>query len=125
MVVEVARCFNDNFSSFNMTAISPGYTNILLRGALHHIRSSDQVGSVQWLADIESFRKALRLFKHRWKISGKWLDREDDCCCYANFRLRSENYLREIDSAAQAVTSAPLCEYSGFVRPQGNRLGLC
>jgi hypothetical protein len=71
IVIDVARAFNANFSSFNMTAIPPGYTNIIFRAALQHIRSSSQVGSSQWLSDLESLRKALWFFKHRWKISGK------------------------------------------------------
>jgi hypothetical protein len=37
----------------------------------------------------------------------------------------TENYLGEIDRAAEAITSAPLCEYTGFVYPHGNRPGLC
>jgi hypothetical protein len=38
IVIDVARAFNANFSSFNMTAIPPGYTNIIFRSALQHIR---------------------------------------------------------------------------------------
>jgi hypothetical protein len=46
--------------------------------------------------------------------------------CYdANFILHLEDYLRKIDSVAEATTSAPLREYTGFVSPEGNRSGLC
>jgi hypothetical protein len=75
IVIDVARAFNDNFSSLNMTAIPPGYTNILLRAGLHRILASSQVENAPWLADLESLRNALWFFKHRWKISGKWPDR--------------------------------------------------
>jgi hypothetical protein len=37
----------------------------------------------------------------------------------------SEGYFEEINRAAEAVMSAPLCEYTGFVYPHGNRPGLC
>ncbi|KAN0122023.1 hypothetical protein V8E51_000349 [Hyaloscypha variabilis] len=80
IVIDVARAFNTNFSSFNMTAIPPGYTYIIFRAAQQHIRSSSHLG---------------------------------------------KNYLREIDNAVKAVTDAPLCEYTGFISPQGDRSGLC
>jgi hypothetical protein len=58
IVIDVARAFNANFSGFNMTAIPPGYTNIIFRSALQHIRSSSQVGSSQWLSDLESLEES-------------------------------------------------------------------
>jgi len=125
IVIDVARAFNTNFSSFNMTAIPPGYTYIIFRAAQQHIRSSSHLGSAQWLFDLESLRKATWFFKHRWKIAGKQDDRDAGSSYAANSVSHLENYLREIDNAVKAVTDAPLCEYTGFISPQGDRSGLC
>jgi hypothetical protein len=116
IVIDVARAFNANFSSFNMTAIPPGYTYIFFfRAALHHIRLSSQSESVQWFSDLESLRKAAWRFQHRWKIASKQSNSYERYFDTAKFVSHLENYLKEIDSIAEDVAKVPLREYASFI----------
>jgi hypothetical protein len=124
IVIDIANAFNENFSSFNLTAIAPSYPYIMYRAGMQMLLSAD-IPNEEVERDFYAVRRCCWYFSHRWLIAGPFTvvlpfhfsDRHQLTSLLAT-------YVETLESSAGALgISLP---YLGeFVRPKGVLPGLC
>jgi hypothetical protein len=125
IVIDIAYAFNENFSKFNMTAISPSYPFIVYKAAMEHLLV-DNVGGDKWMKDFSALRKCCWYFSHRWTIAST-SPRDHrfpgSTLLTADFDLGA--YLETLEQTAEAAKVGPLPSVGDFVCPMGVLSGLC
>ena len=70
IVVDIADAFVEQFSSFNIAAISPSYSILFYRAAVQLLSSIDKESS-KAQHDFNVLRKGCWYFSHRWPVAGQ------------------------------------------------------
>jgi hypothetical protein len=69
IIIDIAEAFNENFLTFNLTAIAPSYPYIMYRAGMQILMSSD-FPNEKAEHNFNAIRKCCWYFGHRWLIAG-------------------------------------------------------
>ena len=71
IVIDIAKAFNENFSNFNITAISPSYSYLMYRAGMQVLLTTD-INNKESLQGFYELRRCCWYFSHRWFITSSF-----------------------------------------------------
>ena len=122
IVIDIAKAFNENFSRFNITAISPSYSYLMYRAGMQVLLTAD-VNNEKALQGFYKLRRCYWYFSHRWLITSSF-----PILRISSIEIKTNplpgTYLDTLETCAQAL-EMNLLYLNKFVKPNTQLSSSC